>query len=536
MRVVQQRDAFSINFRRVGTIERFLPSCVLGIILLFVALAYISGLKDTNYESDDYVFLAQVTQNGLLKTLLIPFRDHFFPLFRLLMGASHLLWRNAAPFRLIILVFHLATTGLIFHIVRNETKQIIPAMIASATYGLSPQASHCILWCVTASFGMSLFFALLMYIYLEKAAAHQENIETLSGAKKKYLMAGIVLFAIAMGFSVIALIGGFLVWAFWVLRVCLYRKSSRIRACMLYSLPFVLVAISYLLLRYYCNRLFLAYQDDFFLNTISKPAFSFEQKLDIFKLIPKPFYVAAASNMLPYFPDHYLAALAVVAALEAKEFVCRRSAAYLTFFWLFFSILTLAVPLMGRILYTTRVAGYPLFIIAPHYYSYSIAGLSIAFGLLLRQPKHLRKLAPALQFASFAFIAFLLILITRPNFLNIRLEIARRTEQNGKFHNVVTQYKESMDAFSHSDKFEPQCPYYFEDGPTAEWPKYLSSWGVTHGILFNFLFPDVENIHFVSGADDTSTLRQWRPASTSMGDTLPEGKAAEPALDRKTKM
>ncbi|NQU08702.1 MAG: hypothetical protein HQ583_09080, partial [Candidatus Abyssubacteria bacterium] len=247
---------------------------VLFLVAASIAFSYSPMIFDPNYQGEDFIFLSQASQIGYVKSFLLSYKDHFIPLYRILWGALHLLFKNAISIRAVILGFHIINAALIFHIVRRHTKSVALATIASVTFGFSQKVASGVVWCINGVWGISLCFILLMSICLERflrnneyagspadencgnpsnAISDSSSVASPSGTHPgnfRYYYAALVSFAVALGFFTISISGGTVIWLFMYARVL---RAKKFRQNLGYHLkiiiPFLVILAVYLPIR-----------------------------------------------------------------------------------------------------------------------------------------------------------------------------------------------------------------------------------------------------------------------------------------------
>ncbi|MBI5116410.1 hypothetical protein HZA56_08045 [Candidatus Poribacteria bacterium] len=511
--------------------ERLLNAIVLFFILAGIVFTYLPEIHNGHYRIDDYLFLSQVTQHGLAKSLLIPWRNHFLPLYRLLMGGLHLVFENAVPLRLAIVGFHLINTYLIFRIVRAQTESVILSAIGSATFCFAFPAVHCIDNCINGHWVTSLTFILLMSIYFEKfftscVNSGNEGTDDHTSACRacfppsKYFYLGLLSFTIGLGFFTTAFFGGVVIWLFLLARLSfkegikgILQNHARI------MLAFFSIALIYLILRTYLNDRYFPLQDTTFQGGSLKPPLPSEEKMLVIKGLWPEFYLYAARLLVPYFPQHYPWVYMFLSALMAKELLYRRKQATFAAAWLVFGLLTLALTAFGRIFYVLGLLGNVHYALAPWYFYYPAAGVSIALGLLLRLPPSLEKIAAkSSKGMCVALLGMTLALLTVFNYNNMRTArnvIDGWMKEDLKFSRLVTQYRDSMTSFLGSPDYSSDGEYYFVDSLAAPAPEYRSGWFVMQHNLFQFYFPRFRNISFVGEQQEKPDMYLWTPQAVS---------------------
>jgi hypothetical protein len=511
--------------------ERSLNVIVLFIILAGIVITYLPEIHNGHYRIDDYLFLSQVTRNGLAESFVIPFRNHFLPLYRLLMGGLHLVFENAVPLRSAIVGFHLINTYLVFRIVRAHTESIILSAISSATFGFGFPAVHCIDNCINGVWVMSLSFILLMSIYFEKFFTSYVNFSN-GGIHEhtstcpahfpptKYYYLGLLSFTIGLGFFTTAFFGGVVIWLFLLARLSfkegikgIWQNHARI------MLAFLSIVLIYLVLRTYLNDRYFPFQDTTFQGGSLKPPLPSEEKMLVIKGLWPEFYLYVARLLVPYFPRHYPWVYVFLSLLIAKELLYRRKQATFAAAWLVFGLLTLALTAFGRIFYVLGLLGDVHYALASWYFYYPAAGVSIALGLLLRLPPSLEKIAAkSSKGTRVALLGMTLALLTALNYNNIRTArnvIDGWAKEDLKFNRLVTQYRDSMTSFLGSSDYSSDGEYYFVDLLAAPASEYRSGWFVMQHNLFQFYFSRFRNISFVSEQQAKPDVYLWTPQAVS---------------------
>jgi len=225
--------------------QRLFAIALLLLILAAAALAYLPMVFDNNYQGEDYMFLSQVTRYGFLASIVLSWKDHFIPLFRIIWGGLYLLSDNAAVFRMLILGFHFVNAALIYRIVRNATKSAALAAVSSVTFVFSQQAASSVVWCINGHWGMSLCFVLLMSICFERFLKDNTPPDTQAGElsqhagspavpfagqqpwRMKFYYLGLVCFVVALGFFTVSLAGGTVIWLFMYARLIRKERFRR---------------------------------------------------------------------------------------------------------------------------------------------------------------------------------------------------------------------------------------------------------------------------------------------------------------------
>lgn len=490
--------------------ERFWALFVQLLIIGSIVCVYYEPIQDPFYRADDYLFLSQATRHGLAKSLIIPWKDHFLPFYRLFMGGLHVGFGGAVPIHAGILMFHVATAALIFRVVNSHTRCLALSALASATYGLSGEVSSAVVWCINGHWIMSLCFVLLMSVCFDTFLKAQDGAEPASFA---HYYVGIGCFAVALGIFTNALVAGTIVWAFAYGRLMRRYSWREVRTQIRIVFPFVALVAAYLALRNYFNERYFAYQDTVFQTYSAVGPLTLAEKLSVVKGEAPAFLRRVAQLLLPYFPRHYLAAYSVIAALIAKELAVKRRESHVWFMWLCFALVTLAVPLAARVSLITKIYGSIYYLVSPWYFCYPMAGFSIGLALLLRPPMFLdRKLEAASSWSRMALLGVVLLslaLLNVGNIRRIRTEAAQSRRENLLFSRVVEKYRESMSSFLSSPGYSSSNMYYIKDGPVADPKLYPSGWTVMQHDIFYLYFPGVKNIEFVWPERWISGLYLW---------------------------
>ena len=537
--------------------RRLFGPALLFIILASIIFVYSEGTFDANYQGEDYLFVSQVSRVGFPGSILLSWKDHFIPLYRLTMGGLHLLFANAVPIRVATLLFHLANTALIFHIVRGRARSVTLAAVAATTFGLSHQAASELLFSINGHWVMSLCFVLLMSVCLERllesrsvpslpnppetsggdAPSHAAAKGTDDGGgrasvpstkdltditlrptewKMKFYYAALACFAVGLGFFTIALVGGGIVWAFAYARLLRegdFRRSLRLQAKVL--LPFMAIVGVYLLMRSHFNEVSRPYVDSMTYIVMERPDVTPARALEAVADLPIDFYATLLQRTTPFYEEYYLAAIIVLGLLLVKEIVVRRKEAAVALMWLGVTAMTIAVPVVGRLFFVLKGSGNVENLLFPWYFYVPVAGVAIALGLLLRPPPRLEKklggfsalrrgLLSALVVAILAALSF-------ENANEIRTFIPGLVRENQRFHGLLTEYESSMASFLESPAYLPERQYYFKDGVSAGTSEFPLSWYVLHHDIFYLFFPDRKNVHFISGFRHHGDLYFWSP-------------------------
>ena len=502
--------------------QRFLSLCVQCAIVAIVAFAYFPGIFIHSYTADDYIFLAQVKEYGLAESLLIPFADHFIPIYRLLMGGFHLLFESAVPIRCVSLGFHLLNTCLVFRIVRGHTGSGLLAAVASLTLGFSPWDASDILRCVNGHWAMSLFFVLLMAVYFEKFHDSVEGTTPSSAAAPdlKYYFAGLVSFAIGLGIFTNALFGGTVIWLFAYARLLLNKKPRRPLGYHLKIVaPFFLTIAAYLLLRYHFGKKYFAIQNTLFHLIKASDSLTFQEKMAALAGLPLDFFLNIVKQLSPYFPQYGIVFLLFLALLLGKQFAFRKRETHAPVMWLAFALATfLTLGIRDIFLYVTLPG--PIDPALPsRYLYYPLAGISIALGLLLRPSPSLEETiakTSARTRTTLAVVAAMLLLsLNVGKIADIRAQSFRFATENRRFHGVVAEYRESMAAFLRSPAYSPDRQYHFRLTPAVDAREYPSGYAVMQSDIFKMYFPKVPNIHFTYPDEEKASVYVWKPEAVA---------------------
>jgi hypothetical protein len=529
----------------------FGPALLLA-ILGCVTFVYSEGTFDANYQGDDYSFISQGARLGLAKSITIPYKNLFIPFYRLVMGALHVLFENAIPIRIAILLFHLANTALIYHIVRGHTRSITLAIVASATFGLSRQSASTLLFPINGHCVMSLTFVLAMSIYFDRFLQSQSSpglktrdesekteedaspeIPNASGAQPttrdltditmqpdvwrlQYYYVGLLFFALGLGFSTIALAGGIVIWGFTYVRLLRersFRQSLDLQAKTV--LPFIAVISAYMLMRSHFTDLSRPYLDSMTGLVMDRPNVGLIEVMKVIAKLPVEFYTSAIEQTLPYFKSHYIIALAILALLLVKEIVFRKKEGGVVVMWLGFAALSIAMPSFGRLFFILRGGGAVENLLFPWYFYIPVAGVSIALGLLLRSPPALEKKAEGFSTLRQTLLLSLVVAILAAlNFSaakEIRAFIPPLIDENARFNNLLGEYKRSMGSFVQAPAYAPDRQYHFKDTVSAGQGEFPMSWHVMQRDIFYLYFPDMKNVRFISGFRHHGDLYFWSP-------------------------
>ncbi len=338
----------------------------------------------------------------------------------------------------------------------------------------------------------------------------------------KYYYVGLACFAISLGFFTLAFFGGLVVWLFMYWRIARERAFKTIpRAHMRMALPFLVISIVYLALRSYFNAKYLSAQDTVFQMVTSIPL-SVPQRLTILRNLRPVFFVRAARNMTPYFPDYYPIVLAVLAVLFVKELIIRRKQARATLMWVAFTLLTLAITIGGRIFNHFRLFGTTDGALVIRYFCYPFVGMSIVLGLLLMPPPFVEKAIARVRVGTRAILSLVIVAtLIAMNFNNaksLRIKADFQAQLNAKFYQLVTEYNESMTSFLNSSAYSADQRYSFKDMLAANFYEYPSGFTVMHHNLFQLYFPHVRNIYFVTQSNQNKKLYVWLPEEVRLQD------------------
>lgn len=265
-------------------------------------------------------------------------------------------------------------------------------------------------------------------------------------------------------------------------------------------LPFLAIFAVYLPMRFYFNIKSREFQDPMTRFVSAQPELSLADGIEVIRTAPPEFYSTAMERLLPYFSQHYIVVLAVLAVLLAKELAFRRKEAHRVFMWLTFALLTLAMPVVGRIFFVFKGEGFVETILFPWYFCYPIAGVSIALGLLLRPTPSLEKRiagsSAVTRIFMLALAAALLVALNFGNAGQIRTSASAIAEENRKFHELVNRYRRSMTSFLQSSSYSSGQEYYFLDDLVGKKEEYPLNWAVTQRDIFHLYFPHAETIQF----------------------------------------
>jgi hypothetical protein len=532
--------------------ERYVDPLAISVILTSIVFIYSTGTLDQHYQGEDYLFVSQVNRLGFAKSILLSWKDHFLPLYRIVMGGLHVLFENAIPIRIAILLFHLANTILIYSIVRGRTRSIALATVAGATFGLSRQSASELLFPINGHWVMSLTFVLTMSICFdvflrsknspglknpaESGEAEDDTPPTIPNAsgsppttrdltditmqpavwQLSYYYAGLLCFAIGLSFFTIALAGGAIVWAFMyshLLREKDFRQNVRLQAKAV--IPFVAIIAVYLLMRSHFNELSRPYLDSMTHMVMAQPDVSLSQVLTSIVGLPLKFYASAARQAMPGFNVHYIAILVLLALLLSKEIAFRKRAAGEALMWLGFATASIAMPAFGRMFFVLKGSGDIENLLFPWYFYVPVAGVSIGLGLLLRPPPFLEKKAeefsPLRRAVLFVLVVAILATLNFNTAKEIKTFIPPLVEENRRFNELLTRYRSSMASFLESPAYSPERQYYFKDRASADTDEFPMSWYVIHHDIFYLYYPDMKNIHFIGGFGHHGDLYFWSP-------------------------
>ncbi len=518
--------------------SRHLSLIVLFLILVGIALAYSPLAFDRNYQGEDYIFLSQVVKHGFFRSVLISWKDHFIPLYRAVWGGLYLVSEKANPMRVLILFFHLLNAALIFHIVRSHTKTIVLPAIASVTFAFSQWVASSVFWCINGHWGMSLCSLLVMSLCFDRFVtvntdpdiqpgegavtadskesggngkeAASPSVAT-AGVHSARLQAwrmspyylGLACFAVGLGFFTVALAGGVVIWLFLCWRIIRARGFKRdLRFQMRIVIPFLIILVIYLPLRSYFNVKSRPFQDPLTQFMWGEPEVPLERGVDIIVSAPPEFYSTAVKRMLPYFSEQYWIVLLVLALLLIKEVIYRRKEIRTILMWVAFALLTLAMPVIGRIFFIFKGVGFVDTILFPWYFSYPLAGVSIVLALLLRPTPSLERAmarsSPVIRVSVSFLIIVLLVVLNTGNARTIHANTTLFLEENRKFYEVVMRYRSSMTSFLQSSSYSPDGKYELLDDFVADKDEFPLNWSVTQRDIFNLYFPHVETIRFIT--------------------------------------
>lgn len=531
--------------------SRLLTLIVLFLILASVAFAYSPLVFDRNYQGEDYIFLSQSVKHGFFKSLLISWKDHFIPLYRMVWGGLYFVSEKANPMRVLVLVFHLINVALIFRIVRTHTTTLVLPAIASVTFGFSQWVASSVFWCINGHWGMSLCSLLVMSLCFERfvkvntdpdaqpgergstvdskgegsndqeavspsaAIAEVPSLRLQTWRMGPYYL-GLLCFAIALGFFTVALAGAVVIWLFMCWRIIRARGFKRdFRFQMRIVIPFLAILMIYLPLRSYFNVKSRPFQDPLTRFMWGKPEVPLERGVDIIVNAPPEFYSTAVKRMLPYFSEHYWIVLFFLALLFIKEVIYRRKETHTVLMWVGFALLTLAMPVVGRIFFIFKGVGFVETILFPWYFSYPIAGISIALGLLLRPTPSLErsiaKSSPVIRLSLFALVIVPLIALNLGNARAINTNTRFFLKENHKFHQLVMQYESSMASFLQSSAYSSEEKCEVMDDFVGDKEEYPLNWSVTQRDIFNLYFPHVENVRFITKWHRRPEFYVWTP-------------------------
>jgi len=268
-------------------------------------------------------------------------------------------------------------------------------------------------------------------------------------------------------------------------------------------LSFIAIIALYLALRSHFNAESRMFQDPLTRLVATMPELSLADGIDVLLHAPPKFYSTAVKRMLPYFSERFLVVLALLALLLAKELVFRRREIHTVFMWLAFAVLTLAMPVIGRIFFIFKGTGFIDTILFPWYFCYPIAGVSIALGFLLRPTPSLEKsilrASPVTRAVLFASIVCLLAALNVGRGRAIRVNTSQIREENARFHGLVMRYKDSMASFLQSADYSPDEDFQFMALFVDNSKEYSLNWALTQRDIFHLYFPHVENIRFMDG-------------------------------------
>ena len=520
--------------------QRFLSLCIQCAILAIVAFAFYPGIGIHSYTADDFIFLAQVMEHGLAESALIPFADHFIPLYRLLMGGLHLLFETAIPIRIVSLGFHLLNICLVFYIVHNHTRSSLLSAIASLTFGFSLWDATDILRCVNGHWAMGLFFVLTMAVCFEKFCDSGNSSEDSSGPDAagysppmpghpdewndppslKYYFAGLASFAIGLGIFTNVLFGGAAVWLLAYIRLLLRKTTARtLRYQLKVVLPFISIVAVYLLLRHYFIKMYFSIQNPLFQMVKASDSLTFYEKVVALTDLPLEFFLNTLKQLSPYFPQYGILFLVFLALLLGKDLAFRRRETYAAATWLSFSLATfLIAAARDAVLYVTLPG--PINPAMPsRYLYYPLAGISIALGLLLQPPPswedRVKRASARAHIVLVVIVALLLSLLNYGKARDIRHQALRFRTENLRLHQVVTQYRSSMTEFLSSPDYSPDREYHFKLAPAVDAREYPSGYAVMQSDIFHMYFPHISNVRFTYPQERGAGVYMWNPGAVT---------------------
>ncbi len=517
-------------------------AAVLFAILLESAFVYLPVARLDRYESDDYIFLSQIARHGLAESLVIPWNDHFIPLYRLFLGGLDHLFDTAVPIRFVILLFHLLNVWFIFHIVFTHTKSITLSSISSLVFGTALQPVFCFFSCINGHWLMSLSSILLMSICLDKfieqlrdtaslsfpvgkqpegdEGSANRPLETQSGVRAlpyrpplRYYYAGLASFVVGLGIFSLTLFAGVALWVYMYTRLLFIEKlRKRFWFHAKAILPFLVILAAYLMLRSYFNHKYYYYQIWWGMRLASPTEMP---NMGLVAAMPKEFYLAAAKRMLPVQTKYYVPVLVLLGLLLIKELAFRWREAHVPTFWSILGLMTLAISVSGRIILRLVIAPVLGSVLEWRLFCYPVAAMSIVLGLLLRPPPFLERATSRLPgivrgLVCTAFVGTLFVL-TIGNAKTIEALADVKKEEQMQFYRVATQHKESMTLFLHSSRYSPGNKFFILNGPVAPFDKFPAGMFVAKDDLFQLYFPRIQNIHFVNQvqADEYKELYVW---------------------------
>jgi hypothetical protein len=244
---------------------------------------------------------------------------------------------------------------------------------------------------------------------------------------------------------------------------------------------------------------------------------SLKEKILVLVHISPDFLLTALRGMLPYFQQHYVFVLGLVAILLAKHIASKTKWASQIIFWLIFAFLTLAFPVASRYPNILKEFGNPVFALGSRYYYFPLVGISIALGLLFAPFCSLKgimqKVGRIPRIVLGISIVVALLALNLENMVNIREVIHNRMDDNLAFHGKILEYRNSMDAFLHSSAYSADETFYFVDWSAASPFRYPSSLWVRKSHLFCLSYPQYRNIHFVWTGNNQEIERTyiWTP-------------------------
>jgi hypothetical protein len=438
---------------------------------------------------------------------------------------------------MLILGFHLMNIALVFHITHRYTRSGALSGAAAITFGFSPLTASTIIWCINGVWGTSLLFVFLMSIDFEKFVranktsgfqaesclpqtfrcssvrpSEDERTTESDGNSTalperhgfqglKHYGYGLAWFTIALGFFTVALIGGAVIWLFMYVRLFWTKEMVRSwRHQVKIVLPFITIVAVYLSMRFYFNAQSRPYQDALTQFVVSKPAVPLTEGLSVLLNPPTGFYTTALQRLIPYCSEYYFIIVGVFALLLIKEFMLRRSQFHVVIMWLLFAVLTLAVPIVGRVFFLSKGVVFVETMLFPWYFCYPIAGISIILALLLR-PSPLLERAIAgysaiTRFFAGAAVLALFGVLNYSNAVGIRATALDVREANLRFDQLVSRYRDSMTSFLHSASYSTEEEYYFQNMQADTGKAYPLNWMVFQHNIFQLYFPDTGNVKF----------------------------------------